>query len=83
LKNFIARGRPGAYLRVVKAGTARHGDAITVECRPDHDVGLCFRALTGRRELLPRLLAAGEHLDAALRDIVVAGRGFDYDLDGE
>jgi len=85
LKDFVARGRPGAYLRVVKAGTVRPGDTITVERRPDHDVdvGLCFRALTGRRELLPRLLAAGEHLDAALRDIVVAGRGFDDDSDGE
>lgn len=76
LKAFTARGRPGAYLRVLAPGEVREGDAIEILHRPDHDVdvGLCFRALTRERELLPRLLAAGECLEPDLRDLALAGQ---------
>jgi MOSC domain-containing protein YiiM len=83
LKTFTDRARPGAYLRVVCPGQVCKGDEIEVVSRPDHDVdvGLSFRALTTSRELLPRLLEAGEHLEPELRDLALAGRGFDVDDD--
>lgn len=37
-RRFEERGAPGAYLRVLRAGDVRAGDAITVESRPDHGV---------------------------------------------
>lgn len=81
LKAFTERARPGAYLRVVTPGAVRAGDPITVTHRPDHgvDIGLCFRALTRERELLPRLLAAGDCLEPELRERARDGRGFDIE----
>ena len=69
LKLFTADARPGAYLRVVRPGSIQAGDPIEVVHRPDHDVtvSLFFRALMIDRELLPRLLAAGDDLDAEVR----------------
>lgn len=85
LKSFTRRARPGAYLRVVMPGELRKGDGIEIVDRPGHeiDVGLCFRALTLERELLPRLLEAGDHLEAELRALALAGRGIDVDDDPE
>ncbi|MEV5342291.1 MOSC domain-containing protein [Streptomyces sp. NPDC052676] len=64
VKRFTRQGAPGAYLRVIEPGEIRAGDAIEIVHRPDHDitVALQFRAVTTERELLPRLLAAGEAL---------------------
>ena len=64
VKRFTARGRSGAYLRVVREGTVRSGDPVRVLSVPDHDVSveLVFRAITTERELLPRLLVARDHL---------------------
>lgn len=64
IRRFTQAAVPGAYLRVIEPGEIRAGDAVEVTHRPDHEVtiGLMFRALTTRRELLPRLLEA----DAAL-----------------
>lgn len=83
LNTFTERARPGAYLRVVSAGRVREGDAVHVGDRPAHDVdvGLCFRALTRERHLLPRLVEVGENLDPELRELALAGRGFDLDDD--
>ena len=69
LKRFTADARPGAYLRVARPGTITAGDPIEVVHRPDHDVtvSLFFRALMTERDLLPRLLAAGEDLPATTR----------------
>ncbi|WP_438487420.1 MOSC domain-containing protein [Streptomyces sp. S186] len=69
IKRFTEAAVPGAYLRVLEAGEIRAGDTVRVEHRPDHDVtiGLMFRALTTRRELLPRLLEAGEALPQEAR----------------
>ncbi|GAC1597681.1 MAG: hypothetical protein NVS3B21_22470 [Acidimicrobiales bacterium] len=52
-----------------------------VKTRPTHpvDVGITFRAFTRERVLLPDVLVAGEHLDPELRDLALAGRGFDLD----
>ncbi|MEU5209653.1 MOSC domain-containing protein [Streptomyces sp. NPDC020742] len=64
LRRFTEAGVPGTYLRVIEAGEIRAGDAVTRVHRPAHEVtvGLMFRALTTRRELLPQLLDAGRAL---------------------
>ena len=57
---------------MVAPGAVRAGDPIAVVRRPDHDVtiGLMFRALTIEKELLPRLLAAGDDLPSDTREYV-------------
>lgn len=69
IKRFTAEGRPGTYLRVARPGTIAAGDPITVLHRPNHDVtiSLYFRSLMNERDLLPRLLAAGDDLPASTR----------------
>ncbi|MEV0638840.1 MOSC domain-containing protein [Streptomyces sp. NPDC050619] len=64
VKRFTERGAPGAYLRVIRPGEIRTGDPVEIVHRPDHEVtvALQFRAVTTERELLPRLLPAGEAL---------------------
>ncbi|WP_437057115.1 MOSC domain-containing protein [Streptomyces sp. enrichment culture] len=64
VKRFTLRGAPGAYLRVIEPGEIRAGDPVGIVHRPGHEVtvALQFRAVTTERELLPRLLAAGEAL---------------------
>ncbi|MFZ0216001.1 MAG: MOSC domain-containing protein [Candidatus Dormiibacterota bacterium] len=79
LKMFTRVARPGAYLRVIEPGTVGQGDVITVTRHPEHDVtiSLAYRATTTERNLLPRLLEAGDDLDEELRGLVVARGGFD------
>ncbi|MGW2409704.1 MOSC domain-containing protein [Streptomyces sp. NPDC001739] len=69
MKRFIGAAVPGAYLRVIEPGRIRAGDRVRREHRPDHEVTvrMVFRALTGRRELLPQLLDAGEALPEETR----------------
>ncbi|WP_018685778.1 MOSC domain-containing protein [Actinokineospora enzanensis] len=57
IHRFLARGWPGAYLRVLQAGEVTAGDPITVIHRPDHDIdlGTALRALTTTPDLLARL----------------------------
>jgi MOSC domain-containing protein YiiM len=76
LKTFTAEGRPGAYLSVVVPGSIGAGDPIEVIHRPAHDVtiSLAFRATTTDRDLLPRLLAAGDDLDPELREAARSGQ---------
>ncbi|MGA5247953.1 MOSC domain-containing protein [Streptomyces pseudogriseolus] len=66
VRRFTERAAPGAYLRVISPGEVRAGDAVRIVHRPDHDVtvALQFRAVTTERELLPRVLAAGDALHA-------------------
>ncbi|GAA4576963.1 MOSC domain-containing protein [Micromonospora coerulea] len=58
IKRFTARAAPGAYLRVLRAGTVGAGDPVEVVARPAHGVtiGEVFRATSLEPELLPRLL---------------------------
>ena len=60
----LRKGASGAYLRVIEPGEIRAGDPIEIVHRPAHGVtaAMEFRATTTERELLPRLLAAGEAL---------------------
>ncbi|MZD10602.1 MOSC domain-containing protein [Streptomyces sp. SID5785] len=64
VRRFTQEGAPGAYLRVLEPGEIRAGDTIEVVHRPEHEVtvALQFRAVTTERDLLPRLLAAGDAL---------------------
>jgi len=67
VKRFTQEGRPGAYLRVLEEGALAPGDAVAVVHTPGHGVtlGETFRALTGERSLMPRLLEAPELPDEA------------------
>lgn len=69
VKRFTAAGRPGAYLRVLVEGAVSPGDPIEVRDRPDHGltIGETFRALTGDRSLLAKLLTAPQ-LPADVRE---------------
>jgi len=64
VRRFTREGAPGAYLRVIEPGEIRAGDPLEIVHRPGHDVtvAVAFRAVTTERELLPRLLAAGDAL---------------------
>ncbi|MEU0003152.1 MOSC domain-containing protein [Streptomyces sp. NPDC006314] len=66
VKRFTRKGATGAYLRVIEPGEIRAGDPVEIVHRPEHGVtaAMQFRAVTTERELLPRLLAAGEALHA-------------------
>ncbi|MGW0840287.1 MOSC domain-containing protein [Streptomyces sp. NPDC002787] len=70
LKRFTRQGAPGAYLRVIRPGEIRAGDPIEIVHRPDHDitVALAFRATMTEKELLPRLLDAGEALHSEVAE---------------
>ncbi|MFF2329880.1 MULTISPECIES: MOSC domain-containing protein [unclassified Streptomyces] len=69
VKRFTQAASPGAYLRVVTPGEIRAGDPVEIVHRPAHDVTvtLQFLATTTRRELLPRMLAAGDALHPETR----------------
>lgn len=60
VRRFTEVARPGAYLRVVAPGDIAAGDRIEIVHRPSHEVtiGLAFRALTTRPDLLAQLLPA-------------------------
>lgn len=68
---FTQEGRPGTYLSVLAPGRIAAGDPIEVVYRPDHDVtaALVFRATLTERDLLPRLLAAGDDLDPEIAEL--------------
>jgi MOSC domain-containing protein YiiM len=75
VKRFTEVGRTGAYLSLVRGGTAYRGDAIEIVSRPDHDVRLpeVFRAFTGDLQAARRVLAAEclvESEAASLADLV-------------
>ncbi|MFJ4619175.1 MOSC domain-containing protein [Streptomyces sp. NPDC088812] len=64
VKRFTQKAATGAYLRVIVPGEIRAGDAVEIVHLPEHAVTarMQFQAVTTHRELLPRLLAAGEAL---------------------
>ncbi|MFE0451340.1 MOSC domain-containing protein [Streptomyces sp. NPDC058914] len=66
VRRFTRKAATGAYLRVIAPGEIRAGDAVEIVHLPEHDVTarMQFQAVTTHRELLPRLLAAGEALHA-------------------
>ncbi|MER5372519.1 MOSC domain-containing protein [Streptomyces sp. NPDC002553] len=64
VKRFTRKAATGAYLRVIVPGEIRAGDPVEIVHLPEHEVTarMEFQATTTNRELLPRLLAAGEAL---------------------
>ncbi|MCX4764412.1 MOSC domain-containing protein [Streptomyces sp. NBC_01275] len=76
VKRFTQKAATGAYLRVIAPGEVRAGDPVEIVHVPEHEVTarMGFQATTTHRELLPRLLAAGEALHpealAAAREYV-------------
>ncbi|MGX1271843.1 MOSC domain-containing protein [Streptomyces phaeoluteigriseus] len=64
VRRFTQKAATGAYLRVIVPGEIRAGDPVEIVHVPDHDVTarMEFQAATTHRELLPRLLAAGDAL---------------------
>jgi MOSC domain-containing protein YiiM len=64
VKRFTLEGRPGPYLQVVQPGVITTGDEIEVVHKPDHAITVTtmFRAFTTDRDLLPRLLDAGDDI---------------------
>jgi MOSC domain-containing protein YiiM len=92
VKRFTAANRTGAYLRVVRNGELRAGDAVTVCYRPEHGVTLAdwFGAWNGRGadperavDVARRLIVAHLEGDVALTDEMLAraeiavGRGIE------
>jgi MOSC domain-containing protein YiiM len=69
LKRFTQAERPGAYLRIARAGELGAGDAVEMADRPAHGVtiALVARAVTIDHALLARAAAAPE-LPADLAD---------------
>jgi MOSC domain-containing protein YiiM len=80
VKRFTEHGAPGAYLRIVTAGTVGAGDAIDVADRPEHGVtvGDVFVIRRAPTDGLVRLLEMpGLHVDlaeAARRDLAARSR---------
>ncbi len=68
-RRFSESGRPGAYLRVLQAGSVSAGDAISVVRRPAHGVtvSMALFAFTIKPQILGDLLAAGEDLTPSMR----------------
>ena len=68
-RRFSESGRPGAYLRVLQAGSVSAGDPISVVRRPAHGVtvSMALFAFTVKPQILGDLLAAGEDLPLAMR----------------
>ncbi|MEW2046363.1 MOSC domain-containing protein [Streptomyces sp. NPDC005476] len=64
VRRFTEKAATGAYLRVIVPGEIRAGDPVEIVHLPEHEVTarMEFRATTTNRELLPRLLAAGDAL---------------------
>lgn len=74
VKRFTLAALPGAYLKVVEPGAVRAGDPIEIVHRPEHEVTVAmhFKAYTLERELLPRLLEAGDVLSPFTREKALA-----------
>ncbi|MGE2726157.1 MOSC domain-containing protein [Mycolicibacterium pulveris] len=60
MNTFTRAAKPGAYLRVITAGSVRASDPVTIIERPDHGItiGHVFRAIMTEPELLPDILVA-------------------------
>lgn len=62
VRRFARAGRPGAYLRVLRGGSVKAGDVITIEGRPTHGVTVAdvINALMFDRSSCARVLQAPE-----------------------
>ncbi len=56
-RRFAAAGRPGAYLRILSAGTVTAGDSIIIESRPEH--GMTVQSVAASRNRCDHLARQG------------------------
>ncbi|WP_328998226.1 MOSC domain-containing protein [Kribbella sp. NBC_00709] len=77
VKRFHQAGRPGAYLKVLRAGTIGAGDPIQVISRPDHEVTVALMFAQQEPAKMQRMLDSGVALMDELRDTAqrVVARG--------
>jgi MOSC domain-containing protein YiiM len=68
VRRYTERGRPGAYLRVVRAGAVAAGDPVVVVSRPDHGVSVARWFAVGDPADARTLLAEEEAGRVALAD---------------
>ena len=66
VKRFTARNAPGAYLRVLEAGSVAAGDQVRVVHRPGHGVRIGDVTARATPDVMRRLLAAADRLDLTL-----------------
>ena len=66
IKDFTEAGRPGAYLRIIKAGDIGAGDEIIISNRPSHGVTISdlFAARTGERSRISEISLVPELSDS-------------------
>ena len=62
IKEFMAAGRPGTYLRIIKEGTMAAGDLIKVISVPDHGVTIAdlYAARNGERSKVSEIAQVKE-----------------------
>jgi MOSC domain-containing protein YiiM len=68
VKRFTAAQRPGAYLRILTAGTLRAGDAIRVVNVPDHGVTVAAVARIHRERAGAEVLLGLDSISQAWKD---------------
>ena len=72
IRRFTKEGRPGAYLRVLRAGPVEAGDVVELVHRPAHGVSISMAllALTTKPELCRELLPAWDDLPIEMRETI-------------
>jgi len=66
VKRFTVKRAPGAYLRVLEAGSIAAGDEVRVVHRPGHGVAIGDVTATAAPATMRRLLEVAERLDLTL-----------------
>lgn len=62
VKDFMAAGRPGAYLRIIEEGDIGEGDAIEIVARPTHGITISdlYSARRGERSRIAQIAEVAE-----------------------
>ncbi len=68
IKEFMAAGKPGAYLRIINEGAISAGDSIELISKPEHSITIAdlFAAKNGERSKI-KAIAAVEQLSPEYR----------------
>ncbi len=69
VKRFHQAGRPGAYLKVLQAGTISAGDPIEILSRPDHEVTIADMFAAQDSTKMQGMLDSGVDLMDELREV--------------
>jgi len=69
VKRFHQAGRPGAYLKVLQAGTIGAGDPIEILSRPDHEVTIADMFAAQDSAKMQGMLNSGVDLMDELREV--------------